>query len=87
MRERLNSSANRIHKLLRQVGVNQFFAIRRGGSNHDSARIYYCRAAAKPQVIVFANAVRCDHVALVFDSVALVALVSDLVFPNQRFSA
>src|SRR5215831_578586 len=51
--------------------MNQFFAIRRGGSNHNSARVNDRGVAAEPKFIIFPDAVRCNDVALVFDRTRL----------------
>jgi len=56
---------------LGQVGVNQFFAIRRGGSNDNAARVDDGGAAAKPQVIVFPDTIRRNYISLVFDRARL----------------
>src|SRR5437667_688977 len=71
MAQRLYPLANRVYKLLRQVGVNQFFAISRGGSNHNPARVDDGGAAAKPQLIVFPDTIRPNHISLVFDCACL----------------
>src|SRR5437764_6739895 len=47
--------------------MNEFFAVWRGCSDHDSAGINNRGAAAEPQVIIFTNAVRCNYIALIFD--------------------
>src|SRR6266404_1210971 len=47
--------------------MNKFFAVCRCGCNYNSTWIDDRRAAAKPQVVIFADAVGCDDVALVLD--------------------
>src|SRR5215470_2635115 len=59
------------HQLYGQIGVNQFFAIRGGGSNHNPAGVDDRGAATKPQVIVFPDTIRRNHISLVFDRARL----------------
>ena len=47
--------------------MNEFFAVCRRSCNHYSAWIDDRGPATKPEIIVFTDAVRCNHVALIFD--------------------
>ena len=62
-----HSIADHLDNFLRYLGNEEFFAVRRGGGDHDTVGIDDCRGATKRNAIVLTHAIGGDDITLVLD--------------------
>lgn len=67
MLEHAHAIADKIDNLFRNISVNDFFAIDRGGGKDDTVRIDYHGGAAQGHAIIHSYTIRQNEIALIFD--------------------